>query len=124
MVAPSCGREKSRLYQDMDFKSQYVQALRDHDPVLFRDLVKRGQMDAYLQEKSLEAHRLLADLLAAEPKGPDGFPKDPQAERLAEERVKSQMLDFSLPEKDQNPEPPDDLTRMSRASTSRLSLAK
>lgn len=107
----------------MDFKSQYVQALRDRDPGLFRELVKTGQIDQHLQDKSLEAHRLLDDLLAPEPKGPDGLPKDPQALRLAEERVKSQMLDFPVPEKDQNPEPPDDLTGLSKAKTSPLSLA-
>ena len=108
----------------MDFKSQYVQALRDKDPGLFRDLHRRDQLDAFLQEKSAEAHRLLDDLLAPEPKGPDGLPKDPQALRLAEDRVRSQMLDFPVPERDQNPEPPDDLTHSSRAATSRLSLVK
>lgn len=105
----------------MDFKSQYVQALRDHDPKLFRELVKTRQIDQYLQEKSLEAHKLLDDLLAGEPKGVDGLPKDPQALRIAEERVKSQMLEFPVPERDQHPEPPDDLMMRSKASISRLS---
>jgi hypothetical protein len=79
----------------MDFKAQYVRLLREHEPKLFRQLVKDGQIDQYLQTKSLEAHKLLDDLLTSEPKGSDGMPRDLQALRLAEERVKAQMFDFS-----------------------------
>ncbi len=93
----------------MDFKAPYVQVLRLRDPKLFMELRRTNKLDDYLQEKSREAHELLAQLLAGEPKGVDGFPKDPQAERLAEERVMAQMMDFPVPEKDQRPEPPDDL---------------
>ncbi len=92
----------------MDFKSRYVQVLRDQDPKLFRELVKTNKIDQYLQEKSLEAHELLETLLAPEPKGPDGLPRDPQAQRLAEERVMAQMLDF----------PQSDPTQMSEARIS------
>lgn len=107
----------------MEFKAQYLHLMREREPKLFRQLVKSGQIDQYVQEKAVEAYRLLDDLLASEPKGPDGLPRDLQAQRLAEERVKAQMFDFPVPEKDQNPEPPDDLTLSSKAQTSRLSLA-
>lgn len=109
----------------MDFKSRYVQELRDKDPALFRELVRSHQIDQFLQQKSAEAHALLEQLLAPEPKGPDGLPKDPQALRLAEERVFAQMTEFEVPENRQNPEPPDDLpTPTSRAPTTKFSLVK
>jgi hypothetical protein len=38
-------------------------------------------LDLHLQHKSLEAHMLLDQQLASEPKGVDGLPKDPQALR-------------------------------------------
>jgi hypothetical protein len=65
------------------------------------ELRRSGQLDKHLQEKSLEAHALLAQLLDKEPKDRDGFPKDIQSERLAQERVMARMLDFSAPEKTQ-----------------------
>jgi len=93
----------------MEFKSIYVHALRDNNPALLRDLVRNGQLEAHLQAKSAEAHELLNQLLASEPKGPDGLPKDQQAQRLAEERVLAEMLEF--PEEtpsEENQEPTDD----------------
>ena len=37
----------------MDFKAQYVRLLGEHEPKLFRQLVKDGQIDQYLQTKSV-----------------------------------------------------------------------
>ncbi len=108
----------------MNFKGTYLQALRERDPKLFMELRRNGQLDKHLQDKSQEAHGLLEQLVAHEPKGVDGLPKDPQAQRLAEERVMSQMLDFPVPEKEQHPEPPDDLPDRSAGATSRLRLVK
>jgi hypothetical protein len=71
----------------MDFKSQYVHRLRALDPIFFRQLMRTGQIDDHLQRKSEEAHQLLEELLASEPQGPDGLPRDLQAQRLAEEYV-------------------------------------
>lgn len=65
---------------------------------MFVELWRSGQLDQHVQEKGIEAHALLDQLLASEPKGIDGLPKDPQAPRLAEEIVLGQMLDFPAPE--------------------------
>ena len=108
----------------MDFKARYVQELRDKDPGLFRELVKTKQIDQYLQAKSAEAHGLLAQLVASEPKGPDGLPRDPQALRLAEERVWAQMLDFPSTDPSQK-EPPEDLpTQTSKGRITALRAVK
>ena len=103
----------------MDFKSRYLPTLREKDPDLFRALIRTGQIDSHLQSKSEEAHQLVSQMLAREPRGENGLPKDPQALRLAEERAMEQMLEMPQPLADQNPEPPYDLpTRMSQVRTS------
>jgi hypothetical protein len=76
---------------------------------MFMELCRSGQLDKYVQERGLEAHALLDQLLASEPKGVDGLPKDIQAQRLAEEQVMAQMLDFPVPEEQHDREPPGDL---------------
>jgi len=104
----------------MEFKPIYLQALRENDPKLFNQMVRSGQMDGHLQEKSLEAHRLLAEQLASEPKLANGEPKDQNAARAAEERVLAQMLDFPQRESPDRLEPNDDLyppTQRSEAQT-------
>jgi hypothetical protein len=83
----------------MNFKGPYLFAMRERAPKMFVELCRSGLFDQYLQEKSIEAHALLEQLLAREPKGIDGLPKDPQALRLAEEIVLGQMLDFPASEK-------------------------
>jgi hypothetical protein len=57
-------------------------------------------LDAHLQERSVEAHRLLKELLAPEPKGPGGLPIDYQALWIAEERVREVMFDFHADERE------------------------
>ena len=109
----------------MNFMGPYLQAMRQRAPGMFNELAKAGKLETFAHDRSLEAHALLHQLLGPEPKGVDGLPKDPQALRLAEERVMGEMLDFPVPEKDQHPEPPDDLPQpRSRAGTSRLALVK
>ena len=109
----------------MDFKGPYLQAMAQQAPRLMRELHRTGKLDAYVQDRSLEAHQYLEQALASEPKGPSGLPLDQQAARLAQERVMGQMLEFPVPEKDQTPEPPDDLpTPSSRAKTSSSAMAR
>ena len=71
----------------MDFKSRYVHLLRAEDPRFFRQLVRTGQIESHLQRKSEEAHRLLDELLASEPKDSNGLTKNLNAQRMAEEYV-------------------------------------
>jgi hypothetical protein len=77
------------------FKGQYLMAMRQRAPKMFVELCKSGQLDHHVREKSVEAHALLDQLLANEPKDVAGLPKDLQASRIAEEMVMAQMLDFA-----------------------------
>jgi hypothetical protein len=78
----------------MEFKSLCVHALRDKDPKQFRELMRTGQIDEHLQQKTSEAHELLNELLANEPKAVDGLPMDLNALHIAEEIVRAEMLGF------------------------------
>ena len=96
----------------MEFKEPFLLAMRERDPKLFQALSRSGRLDQFLQQKSLEAHQLLKEIMEQEPKD------DPQAERLAQERVFAIMLDFPVPESEQNPEMKDmPRTRTSVAPT-------
>lgn len=82
----------------MEFKLAYLNAMRDQAPKMFNELRRTGAMDVHLQKKGEEAMRLRDELLANEPKGPSGLPKNLTAQRLAEEIVFKQLIEF----------PPDD----------------
>jgi hypothetical protein len=82
----------------MHFKGPYLLAMRERAPRMFNELARSGQLDDHVQKKSEEAHARLEELLTPEPKGVDGLPRDPQALRLAEERVLGEMLDFPVPD--------------------------
>jgi len=104
----------------MEFMGQYLQLLRKRDPSLYKDLSKRGQLIEYSRQKSTEAHKMLDDLMAPEPKGPDGLPRDLNGMRMAEERVRAEMFDFPVSEHDQHLEPPDDLMQGPKGRTAKL----
>lgn len=92
----------------MEFKSQYVHAMREQAPKMFRDLVKHGRIEQHLDQKSGEAHEMLRQLLAQHPN--PGLAE----RREAEEIVRQTLIEFP-PEKPEreNAEPPDDLPRFS-----------
>ena len=76
-----------------DFKSLYVNALRDQNPKEFQRLRRLGQLEQHLEEKSLAASALYRDLVAGAPRDPGGAVKQPWR-REAEEQMLSQMLEF------------------------------
>lgn len=99
----------------MEFKIPYVMAMREQAPKMFMEMRRAGTLEQHLQDKSNQAHALLAEMLANAPKGPHGQPTM-QAEREAEEIVRATLIEFPPPEKTDRPEPPDDLpTPTSRA---------
>lgn len=77
----------------MEFKGPYLMAMREQAPKLFRELRKTGQMDAHLQAKSAEAHRMLDELTKDAPKLPNGLPKAPQRIQ-AEQIVLETLIEF------------------------------
>lgn len=90
----------------MEFKSPYLFAMREQAPKMFNRLRRTGAMDAHLQEKSTEAHRMLEELTADAPKHPNGLTKEPWL-REAEEQVFATLIEFPS----DNPEPSDPLSR-------------
>ena len=95
----------------MEFQGPYLQAMREQDPKEFMELRRSGKLPAHLKEKTQEAYRMLAELLASKPKNSRGQ-ANMADQREAEELVRHQLIEFPTPEKDQNPEPPDDLPRV------------
>lgn len=91
----------------MEFKGPYLQAMRQQAPQMFNRLRRTGALDAHLQKKAAEAHRLFNDLSANAPKLPNGYPKEPWA-REAEEQVLATLIEFP-PE---GPAPSDPLEKL------------
>ena len=90
----------------MEFKLPYLLAMREQAPKMFNQLRRTGAMDAHLQEKSKEAHKLFDYLTANAPKLESGLPKQPYL-REAEEQVFATLIEFPS----EGPEPSDPLGR-------------
>ena len=105
----------------MEFKYPYLMAMREQAPRMFNQLRRTGMMDAHLQQKSDQAHQMLREMLAREPKDAAGIVRNPQAQQAAEERGRAMLTEF--PAQGMHLEPPDDLTPRSRAPTSASSPA-
>ena len=74
----------------MLFKTPYLEAMREQAPRMYNRLIRTGKMDAHLDEKSGEAHRMLEELTKDAPKLPNGLPENPyliQAEQLVLETL-------------------------------------
>lgn len=91
----------------MDFETPYLHAMRDRAPKMFNQLVRSGQMEEHLQEKSTEAHRMFEELTADAPKLPNGLPRDPWG-REAEEVVFATLIEFPS----DSPDPSDPLSKL------------
>lgn len=91
----------------MEFKGPYLQAMREQAPKMFNRLRRTGALDAHLQKKTEEAHRLFDDLTAKAPKLPSGYPREPWA-RDAERQVLETLIEFPS----DNPEPKDPLAKL------------
>lgn len=77
----------------MLFKGPYVRAMREQAPKMFNRLRRTGALDAHLQQKSEEAHRMFAELTADAPKLPSGYPRNPHATQ-AEQIVLETLIEF------------------------------
>ncbi|WP_298725738.1 hypothetical protein [uncultured Ferrovibrio sp.] len=78
----------------MEFKIAYLEAMRRQAPKMFNQLQRSGQLDAHVQAKSAEAHRMLNEMLSNEPKLPSGLPKNLEALHRAEEIVMATLIEF------------------------------
>lgn len=89
----------------MEFRFQFLMAMREQNPKLFRRLSRSGELDRFVEMKSSEAAKLFQELTKDAPKEPGGYPQQPWA-REAEEHVKALLFEFSDdqtgPEQDEN----------------------
>ena len=78
----------------MEFKEPYVLAMRDQAPRMLRELSRTGALQAHLNAKSREAHRLFEKLTAHLPKLPNGEVRDTAARQQAERSVLDMLIEF------------------------------
>lgn len=80
----------------MDFKTPYLLAMRERAPRMFNALVRSGQIEAHLHEKSVEANAALKAAMAGEPRypGPDGAWKDATKRSMVEEIIFAEFIEF------------------------------
>ena len=90
----------------MEFKSPYLQAMREQAPRMFNRLRRTGALDKHVQDKTAEAHRLFRELTANAPKLPNGLVEQPHR-REAEQAVLTTLIEFPL---DDSSEPSDPLS--------------
>lgn len=78
----------------MEFKEPYLLAMRDRAPRMLRELSKTGALQAHLNAKSREAHRMFEELTAHLPKLPNGVVRDTAARQQAERLVLDTLIEF------------------------------
>jgi hypothetical protein len=92
----------------MEFKIPYLLAMRDQAPKMFNRLRRTGAMDAHLQAKSVEAHRMYEELAKGKPKLPNGGLRSVSDSHQIEELVFAALIEFPQDQLDpahQSPEP-------------------
>lgn len=77
----------------MEFRLQYLQAMRQQAPKLFNQLNREGKLLPLAEEKAKEASDLFAELTKDAPKEQGGYPKEPWASQ-AQEAVMQTLIDF------------------------------
>lgn len=90
----------------LNFRTAYLQAMRDQSPTMFRELRRTGAMEAHLDRKAEEARAMFAQLTEGLPRLPSGALANPQDEQRATELVMQTLIAFPPPaETPDQPEP-------------------
>ena len=77
----------------MEFRFQFLTAMQEQNPKLYRRLDKAGELDRFVELKAREAAKMFQELTRDAPKTEGGYPKQPWA-REAEEQVKASLFEF------------------------------
>jgi hypothetical protein len=77
----------------MDFKAQYLQAMREKAPALFKRLCKSGDLEKQAAVASKQAERMFREMTKDAPKDKHGQ-LSLQARREAEEYVTAEFVNF------------------------------
>lgn len=79
----------------LNFRTAYLQAMREQAPAMFNELRRSGAMDAHLNKKAAEAQAMFRQLTEGAPTLPgSGVLADPQTEREATEQVFGTLITF------------------------------
>jgi hypothetical protein len=78
----------------MDLRAQYLQAMRDQAPALFKRLSERGQLEKETRLALIEAECMFRDLMKDAKTDKSGQPTL-QARREVEEQVRAALLNFA-----------------------------
>lgn len=78
----------------LNFRTAYLQAMRDQAPAMFQELRKTGALEAHLDRKEAEAKAMYRDLTAGLPTLPSGALRDLKAESEATEQVMGTLIEF------------------------------
>ena len=95
----------------LNFRTAYLQAMRDQAPEMFRELrSQQGALEAHLDAKQAEAQAMFRELTKGAKTLPSGALADPSLESRATEQVFSTLIEFPPPnstpeEKPEGPEP-------------------
>ncbi|HWN52791.1 MAG TPA: hypothetical protein VNO18_23770 [Xanthobacteraceae bacterium] len=102
----------------MEFKLQYLPAMRERAPKMFQELNESEELDGFVQLKASEAHRLFLDL-TKDARGAGGGPAQPWRSK-AQERVMALMLEFD--QNDTSPSQDERKARLNEVRTDTLSI--
>lgn len=80
----------------MEFKTAFLEAMRQNSPREFNRLARTGELEALLQAKMEEAYRMLDELLVDVPRAENGAPRDVQAVHEAERLVLETLIESPL----------------------------
>ena len=69
----------------MEFKLQYLQALRQQAPKLFNQLNREGKLQEMATEKAAKAERAVRGADEGAPKEQGGYPKEPFASQAMQQ---------------------------------------
>jgi len=78
----------------MEFKEPYLLAMRDRAPKMFNRLRRTGAMNAHLQAKSLEAHRMYEELAKGKERLPSGLVRSASSRQQIEEQVFAALIEL------------------------------
>lgn len=78
----------------MQFKSTYLLAMRQQAPKMYRELLRSGEMEEFLDLMNAEAHKMYHQLTEHEPKLPNGVVASPSANRDAERAILNALIEF------------------------------
>lgn len=81
----------------LNFRTAYLQAMREQAPAMFNELRRSGAMETHLNRKAAEAQAMFRELTEGKPTLPSGALANPQDAQQATEQVFATLITFPPP---------------------------